>query len=208
MNLKHVITEPGQGDLGFGCSCGQRFALRKLADKHAEDQNLIQANEMKADLQRQADHAAPAETPQEAADDAKDEETTFAPVKALEAPIPQAVGSQPASAAVTPVQPPAEAPQQPAQALGPASLPLDLNNMSLNQINFIGQVMAKSGMFPDVTDASKALVKILAGQEIGITPFQAMTSIHIIQGKATMGAHLMAAKVKGSGKYDLGFRPS
>ena len=71
MNLKHVITEPGQGDLGFGCSCGQRFALRKLADKHAEDQNLIQANEMKADLQRQAENAAPAETPQESADDAE-----------------------------------------------------------------------------------------------------------------------------------------
>jgi hypothetical protein len=29
-----------------------------------------------------------------------------------------------------------------------------------------------------------------------------MTNIHIIQGKATMGANLMAAKVKGSGKYD------
>jgi hypothetical protein len=62
--------------------------------------------------------------------------------------------------------------------------------------------MAKSGMFPDVNDGAKALVKILAGKEIGVTPFQAMTSIHIIQGKATMGAHLMAAKVKGSGKYD------
>jgi hypothetical protein len=74
--------------------------------------------------------------------------------------------------------------------------------MSLNQINFIGQTMAASGMFPDVTDASKALVKILAGQEIGVTPFQAMTSIHIIKGKATMGAHLMAAQIKGSGKYD------
>ena len=29
-----------------------------------------------------------------------------------------------------------------------------------------------------------------------------MTNIHIIQGKATLGANLMAAKVKGSGKYD------
>ena len=40
--------------------------------------------------------------------------------------------------------------------------------------------MAKSGMLPDVRDASKALTKILAGQEIGVTPFQAMTNIHII----------------------------
>ena len=35
-----------------------------------------------------------------------------------------------------------------------------------------------------------------------LMPFQAMTSIHIIKGKATMGAHLMAAQIKGSGKYD------
>lgn len=62
--------------------------------------------------------------------------------------------------------------------------------------------MAKSGMFPDVTDSATALVKILAGKEIGVTPFQAMTSIHIIKGKATMGAHLMAAQIKGSRKYD------
>jgi hypothetical protein len=83
-------------------------------------------------------------------------------------------------------QPAAETPQ----ALSPSNLPLDLENLSLNQINFIGQTMAKSGMFPDVTDSAKALVKILAGKEIGVTPFQAMTSIHIIKGKATMGAHL------------------
>jgi hypothetical protein len=35
-----------------------------------------------------------------------------------------------------------------------------------------------------------------------VTPFQAMSNINIIQGKAAMGANLMAAKVKGSGKYD------
>jgi hypothetical protein len=31
--------------------------------------------------------------------------------------------------------------------------------------------------------------EILAGKEIGVTPFQAMTNVHIIQGKATMGAN-------------------
>jgi hypothetical protein len=99
-------------------------------------------------------------------------------------------------------QPPAPVPAETPQALSPSNLPLDLENLSLNQINFIGQTMAKSGMFPDVNDGAKALVKILAGKEIGVTPFQAMTNIHIIQGKATMGANLMAAKVKGSAKYD------
>jgi hypothetical protein len=81
-------------------------------------------------------------------------------------------------------------------------MPLDLENLSLNQINFIGQTMAKSGMFPDVTDGAKALVKILAGKEIGVTPFQSMTNIHVIQGRPRWAPTLMAAKVKGSGKYD------
>ena len=82
-------------------------------------------------------------------------------------------------------------------------MPINLSKLTLNQINFIGKSMAESGMFPDLAkDASKAMVKILAGQEIGVTPFQAMSNINIIQGKAALGANLMAAKVKGSGKYD------
>jgi hypothetical protein len=40
--MNHVITKPNGRDLGFGCSCGGRFATQKLADKHAEDQNLIE----------------------------------------------------------------------------------------------------------------------------------------------------------------------
>jgi hypothetical protein len=81
--------------------------------------------------------------------------------------------------------------------------PLNLNKLTVTQMRFMGQAMADSGMFPDIQkDSAKAMVKILAGQEIGVTPFQAMSNINIIQGKAAMGANLMAAKVKGSGKYD------
>lgn len=79
---------------------------------------------------------------------------------------------------------------------------LDLNHLTMNQLRYLGQVMSQSGMFPDAKAGPTALVKILAGQEIGMPPFQAMTNIHIIQGKATMSANLMAAKVKGHPKYD------
>jgi len=84
----------------------------------------------------------------------------------------------------------------------PVQTPLKLGHLSLGQIQFIGKNMAQSGMFSDARDASQAMTKIIAGQEIGVTPFQAMTNIHIIQGKATMAANLMAAKIKGSVKYD------
>ena len=66
----------------------------------------------------------------------------------------------------------------------------------------IGEVFFKSGMFTDIKSAQQAVVKIMAGQELGIPPFAAMSGIHIIQGKPTIGAGLMAAKIKGSNKYD------
>lgn len=66
----------------------------------------------------------------------------------------------------------------------------------------IGETFFKSGMFADIKSAQQAVVKIMAGAEMGISPFAAMSGIHIIQGKPTIGAGLMAARVKGFGKYD------
>lgn len=75
-------------------------------------------------------------------------------------------------------------------------------NLSLHEAGQIANQMAKADMFPDIKTAQMAFVKIIAGQEMGISPFQAMSGIHIIKGKATIGANLMASKVKESGKYD------
>jgi hypothetical protein len=70
------------------------------------------------------------------------------------------------------------------------------------EIMSIGKAFAESGMFPDIKSAAQAIVKIQAGAELGIAPFAAMSGIHIISGKPTIGAGLMASMVKGSGKYD------
>lgn len=74
--------------------------------------------------------------------------------------------------------------------------------LPINEIMSIGKAFAESGMFADIKSVAQAVVKIQAGQEIGIPPFAAMSGIHIIQGKPTIGAGLMASRVKGSGKYD------
>jgi len=66
----------------------------------------------------------------------------------------------------------------------------------------ISDVFARSGLFPDAKAGVQAFVKIMAGQEIGIGPFAAMTGIHVIQGKAALGAGIIASRIKGSGKYD------
>jgi hypothetical protein len=74
--------------------------------------------------------------------------------------------------------------------------------LPINELINVAKAFAESGMFADTKSMAQALVKIQAGQEIGIPPFASMTGIHIIQGKPTIGAGLIASRVKGSGKYD------
>lgn len=76
------------------------------------------------------------------------------------------------------------------------------NQLPLSEIATISETFAKSGLFSDAKDAAQAMVKIYAGQEIGLPPFASMSGIHVIQGKPVMGAGLIASRVKGSGKYD------
>lgn len=77
-----------------------------------------------------------------------------------------------------------------------------VETMHLDEIMTMSKAFAESGMFTDMKTAAQAFVKIQAGQEIGIPPFASMTGIHMIQGKPTIGANLIASRVKGSMKYD------
>lgn len=64
------------------------------------------------------------------------------------------------------------------------------------------RAMSASGFFSDTRQASQAIVKILAGQELGFGPFASMTGVNIIQNKPVLAANLMAAAVKRTGKYN------
>lgn len=66
----------------------------------------------------------------------------------------------------------------------------------------LGTVFTKSGYFQDVRDASQAVVKMLAGQELGFGPMASMTGIYIVKGRVTLSANLLAAAVKRGGKYN------
>ena len=77
-----------------------------------------------------------------------------------------------------------------------------VQQLPISELMNLAKAFAESGMFADTKSAAQAIVKIQAGQEIGIPPFAAMTGIHIIQGKPTIGAGLIASRLKGSGKYD------
>lgn len=71
-----------------------------------------------------------------------------------------------------------------------------------DELEKIAKALAGSGYFKDVQTVSKAITKILAGQEFGFGPFASVNGIHIIQDKPAIGANLMAAAVKRSGRYD------
>lgn len=70
----------------------------------------------------------------------------------------------------------------------------------------LGKVLAESGFFADARQAAQAVAKILAGREMGFGEITAMTGIHVINGRVAVGANLMAAAVKKSGKYDYRVR--
>lgn len=78
---------------------------------------------------------------------------------------------------------------------------LQINNM--DDLSRLSKMMADSGFFADIRQASQCGVKILAGMEMGFPAFLSMTGIHIIKGKPSVGANLMAAKIRASGKYDF-----
>jgi len=73
---------------------------------------------------------------------------------------------------------------------------------SFDEMQSIAQAMAKSGYFADSNDAAKAIVKILAGRELGLGPFASMTGIFIIQGRPSLGANLIGTLIKNDPRYD------
>jgi hypothetical protein len=78
--------------------------------------------------------------------------------------------------------------------------------MALDDVMTLGQALAESDYFTDAKDASKAIVKVLAGQELGIGPIAAMSGINIIKGKAEVSGNVLASLVKLSNKYNYFIR--
>jgi hypothetical protein len=73
---------------------------------------------------------------------------------------------------------------------------------NMDDLARLGNMLAASGYFKDAADSAQAGVKVLAGLEMGIGAFSAMSGIHIIEGKPSVGAGLMAAAVKRHPKYN------
>ena len=59
----------------------------------------------------------------------------------------------------------------------------------------------KSGYFSNTENEAQAIVKVMAGAEVGIPPFASLSGINVIQGKPTFGANLIATIVDNHPRY-------
>lgn len=78
----------------------------------------------------------------------------------------------------------------------------EASGLNLKELETIGQVFVKSGFFAETRDAAQAIVKVMAGAELGFPAIASMTGVYIVKGKVSLSANLMAAAIKRSGKYD------
>ena len=73
---------------------------------------------------------------------------------------------------------------------------------SLREPMAMGDVFAQSGMFPDVKTKAQAAVKILAGRELGLSPFESMKNLYLVGGKLAIQSNALASLIKTNPKYD------
>ncbi len=73
---------------------------------------------------------------------------------------------------------------------------------TIDDLQRLAEILAKSGYFEDCKQAAQAATKILCGAELGFPAFSSMVGIHLIKGRPAIGANLMAAALKRSGRYD------
>lgn len=66
----------------------------------------------------------------------------------------------------------------------------------------LAEVFAMSGFFKDSRDSAKALVKILAGRELGLPPVVSMRGVSIVEGHIELKPALLASLLRNHGDYD------
>jgi len=71
-----------------------------------------------------------------------------------------------------------------------------------DEVERVAKAMAASGYFQDAKSISQAIVKIMAGAEIGFGPFASMQGVNIIKGNPSFNANMLASSVKASPRYD------
>lgn len=77
-----------------------------------------------------------------------------------------------------------------------------LEPVSQLDILTLSKVMIQSGFFPDVKTMAQAVVKIVAGKELGFGPVASLRHIYVHRGHIGLMAQLIASAIRQSGRYD------
>lgn len=73
--------------------------------------------------------------------------------------------------------------------------------MTLDEVMTFAHIAMKSQYF-GVRSVEEAAVKILLGKELGLSTYQAMMGVSVIQGRPSLSAGLVSSLIKQSGRYD------
>jgi hypothetical protein len=75
-------------------------------------------------------------------------------------------------------------------------------NDTLKEVQPLCDVFVQSGIFEDVKSAAQAIVKVLAGREIGLSPLESMMGLYIVKNRVAASAKVISSLIKKSKKYD------
>lgn len=96
--------------------------------------------------------------------------------------------------------------KRPISNLAQASTSLSLQVRSVDDLKALAAVFAASGMFGRGQNQQQALatcaVQLMAGMEVGVTPFAAITGIYLVNGRPGFSAQLLAQAIKRHPRYD------
>jgi len=69
-------------------------------------------------------------------------------------------------------------------------------------IKELSKVFYESGIFEDIKSEAQAIVKILAGREVGLSPLESMMNFYIVKNRVAATSKVISALIKKSEKYD------
>tara|TARA_R100000808_G_C2154855_1_gene166276 strand:+ start:8333 stop:9490 length:1158 start_codon:yes stop_codon:yes gene_type:complete len=74
--------------------------------------------------------------------------------------------------------------------------------LSLAEIMQLGTIAVNSNRFSGIHTSDQAIVQILAGRELGLSPMTALRNLYVVEGKVAMSAGLIASMVRKHPRYD------
>jgi hypothetical protein len=72
----------------------------------------------------------------------------------------------------------------------------------LKNIEPLCEIFVKSGIFADTKDIAQAIVKVMAGKEMGLSPLESMMGLYIVNGKVAAESKVISSLIKKSARYD------